>query len=90
MNCIASHELTVEANDAVHVGVKHANETNEKCVKKAGFEQCKFVALGEELEAGNFAGKFDHAANDVGEALRELLLGLNFGNWVEWASLRKR
>lgn len=84
---VASHELPVEADDGVHGGVEHSNQPHEKGVKEPGFQQSKFIALRQQLEAGNFSGEFDNAADDISKTLREFLLGLYFGRGVQGACL---
>jgi hypothetical protein len=87
---VTSHQLSVQTNYRVHGCVKHSNQSHKQRIEKPSFQQREFVALRQQLESRNFSGEFNYAADDIRKALRELLLGLNFGRGIKGTCLERK
>lgn len=87
---VPPHHLPVQADDRVDRRVEHADEPHEEGVEEAGLQQRELVVLGEQLEAGNHAGKVNDTPDNVGESLRELLLRLQLRGGIQRTGLQQR
>jgi len=78
VNRLAFEHLTIQANHATGLGVKHTRKSHEEYFKNSGFEQSHLIFLGKVGESRNTFCKFNDTTNGrrepLGEVLKKFLL----------------